>query len=237
MSCEAAALAELQGTWTPSRNVEPLLVGNYLHSYFEGEKAHAAFLDANQADVLNSRTGKPKKVYQDADGMIETLRDDQQFKKLYKGHKEVIVTGKINGVKWMGKLDCIRPDHGLILDLKTTQALDKRYWLADEGRWGSFIENYQYVLQMAIYQELSYQRFGTRPQPVIIAVTKQSPPDKAAIPIDQGLLDLALDELQVNQERMQQVINGDVEPKRCEHCAFCRATKELPVVDMDSLIE
>ena len=162
VACEAEAMAELNGEWTPKRDVTPLLVGNYLHSYFESKEAHAKFI-AEHPEIISAagRTkGQLKKQYKDADTMIQTLEKDSRFKELYKGHKEVMVTGNIEGVSFMGKLDSIWTNHALLLDLKTTQDLHKRYWLDDEARWGSFLEAYNYPLQMAIYQELSYQRWG-----------------------------------------------------------------------------
>ena len=48
--CEAETLAELKGEWDPkefkkkSSGPDPLIFGNFIHSYFQGEKAHAQFL-------------------------------------------------------------------------------------------------------------------------------------------------------------------------------------------------
>lgn len=231
-------MAELNGTWTPDKDVTPLLVGNYLHSFFESPKAHAAFI-ASHPEIISSTgktKGQPKKPYTDADGMINALRNDPQFRDLYKGRKEVMVTGKINGVDWMGKLDCIRRNHALVIDLKTTQDLHKTYWDEETRRRISFIEEYNYTLQMAIYQELAFQRWGVRPTMVIAAVTKQTPPDKVAVAFGQAELDQAMDYLREHQDRIQQVRNGEVEPRRCEQCAYCRATKQLEVVSTGDLI-
>lgn len=238
-ACEAEAMAELDGTWTPKRDQTPLLVGNYLHSYFESKQAHQTFI-AEHPEIIaaSGRTkGQLKKPYKDADGMIATLKDDKQFQQLYKGHKEVMVTGSIEDVKFMGKLDSIWTSHALLLDLKTTQDLHKKYWLTDESRWGSFLEAYNYPLQMAIYQELSYQRWGIKPQPVIIAVTKQDVPDKVAIEIPQDAMDVALQQMKDALPHIQAVKAGTEPPRRCERCEYCRATKNLEVVDMDQLID
>ncbi len=90
---------------------------------------------------------------------------------------------------------------------------------------------------MAIYQELTNQRFGIRPNVVIVGVTKQSPPDKAAIPIDQYAMNYALDDVINTQERIQALRDGTEEPTRCEQCDYCRSTKHLEVVSLDSLID
>ena len=238
VACEAEAMAELTGAWAPERDATPLLVGNYLHSYFESDKAHSAFIEAHPEMISSAgkTKGQLKKVYQDADSMIAALQDDRQFRELYKGRKEVMVTGVIDGVKWMGKLDCIRPNHAMVIDLKTTQDLHKTYYDGEYRRRVSFIDAYNYTLQMAVYQELAFQRWGVRPLMVIAAVTKQNPPDKVAVSFGQSELDAALDRMREQQERVEAVRSGTVEPRRCEQCAYCRSTKQLEVVGTADLI-
>lgn len=235
-------MAKLNGEWKPERDSTPLLVGNYLHSYFESKEAHQQFIDEHP-EMISTRgatKGQLKKVYQDADDMINALKDSKEFNELYKGRKEVVMQGVIGGEKWIGKLDAIYPSHALILDLKTTQDIYKRYWVdskGDHGEWGSFIEARNYQLQMAIYQELSFQRWGVKPQPVIVAVSKQPHPDKLGITIGQHQMDVAMQELLEHLPRIADVKAGRVSPHRCERCEYCRATKGLSVVDMDELLE
>lgn len=50
--CEAAALAKLKGEWSPPKDPIALLVGNYVHSYFEGVKAHQDFLEKNKEKLF-----------------------------------------------------------------------------------------------------------------------------------------------------------------------------------------
>ncbi|MDH5112872.1 PD-(D/E)XK nuclease-like domain-containing protein, partial [Lactiplantibacillus plantarum] len=60
LACEAEALAELQGKWEPCMNSTALIVGNWLHSYFESEEAHAKFVDEH-SEAISSRG--PSKGY------------------------------------------------------------------------------------------------------------------------------------------------------------------------------
>lgn len=61
VECEARALAELKEDWEPSSNPLPLLVGNYVHSYFEDEdrKKHEEFIREN-ADAIAKEATKPQ---------------------------------------------------------------------------------------------------------------------------------------------------------------------------------
>ncbi|WP_319592877.1 PD-(D/E)XK nuclease-like domain-containing protein [Schleiferilactobacillus harbinensis] len=268
LACEAEALAELRGVWTLERSPTALLVGNYLHSYFESPEAHQEFIKANAWSIYKPRAATKKdekdgveireiegkdntkkkivltnEMYADypkADKMIKVLDDDQTFRKVYQGNKEEILTGEIGGMPWMGKVDCFDPTKSFFLDLKTTEDLHKRHWIqaGDRGHWGSFVEAYSYPLQMAVYQELIRQNYGTRPAPILVAVTKQDPPDKAFVAIPQDDLDEAMQQLLDAQPRIEQVIAGETNPYRCEQCDYCRATKHLgQIISMNELIE
>ncbi|MDE7507093.1 PD-(D/E)XK nuclease-like domain-containing protein, partial [Streptococcus agalactiae] len=76
--CEARALAELRGDWTDTRDNTALLVGNYVHSYFEGEEAHEEFKKMNGSEMISSRgatKGQFKKSFLVAEQMIEALKN------------------------------------------------------------------------------------------------------------------------------------------------------------------
>ena len=240
LACEAEALAELKGIWVPERDPTALLAGNYLHSYFESPEAHQSFIDAHPEmfSTRGSTKGQLKTPYKVAESMIQALKDDPSFQAVYQGNKEEILTGEIDGVKWMGRLDCFDPARAFFLDLKTTQDLHKKYWITDENRWGSFVEEYNYPLQMAVYQELIRQNYGTRPAPILVAVSKQDPPDKAFVAIPQDNLDDAMDQLLAAQPRVERIVAGEVKQHRCEQCDYCRSTKHLgQIISMNDLIE
>jgi hypothetical protein len=54
--CQAAALAKLKGDWKPESDPKALLVGNYVHSYFESPQAHEKFKKENQSALYKSPT-------------------------------------------------------------------------------------------------------------------------------------------------------------------------------------
>lgn len=241
IACESEALAELNGEWQPDEDQTALLVGNDLHSYFESKASHEQFLDAHK-DVMISTRGKTKgqlkKDYKVADSMINALDSDVNFRKLYKGAKETIVTGQIGGVDWMGKLDCLNLKNGYFVDLKTTQELHKKFWDEDTRRWVPFVYKYDYPLQMAVYQELVRQQYGIETVPYIVAVTKETPPDKAIISIKQDYLDDAMWRIKDQQPHIEEVIKGDEEPTACGHCAYCRSRKIIDdIIDADDLLD
>ncbi|MCH4008118.1 PD-(D/E)XK nuclease-like domain-containing protein [Companilactobacillus sp.] len=236
MNCEAATMAELKGIYQPDKNAKALLVGNYLHSYFESKTAHDKFIKDHESEMLTQK-GTLLKDYKVADSMIATLADDPMFNNLYVGDKETIVKGKIGGVKWKGKIDCLNLERKIFLDLKTTREIDRKYWNEDTRMWQSFMDEYNYPLQMYVYQQLIYQKFGVMCTPYIIAVSKQDIPAKAVISIPPKRMDQARDQIEEMQQRVEEVKNGLKEPMRCGKCAYCRQTAVLrDITSMDDLI-
>lgn len=118
--CEAFALAKLNGEYMPVMDPTALLVGNYVHSYFESEASHSAFIEKNK-DAMMTKSGALRAPYKVGDNMIECLGADQVFNNLYSvGEKEVIVTGDIFGHQWKGKIDSLNLDKQYFCDIKTT---------------------------------------------------------------------------------------------------------------------
>lgn len=233
--CEAAALVKLKDDWKPTSNPVPLLVGNYTHSYFEGQESHEKFISENESAMLSNRgksKGQLKAPFKVADSMIKALKGDYFFRQAYlPGEKEKIVTGEISGAQWKGKIDSLNLDAGYFCDLKTVDDINKKHWNTDLGRYTNFIFDRGYHLQMAIYKELIKQTFGVECEPLIFAVSKQDPPAKLAIDFTDteslSYMSFALQELEDNQKHILDVMHGEIKPKRCEKCEYCRQTAML----------
>ncbi|WP_137598222.1 PD-(D/E)XK nuclease-like domain-containing protein, partial [Paucilactobacillus kaifaensis] len=225
----------------PSGSPEPLIVGNYVHSYFESKTAHKAFI-ANNIDDIISKSGKtkrqPKKSYKQADMMIQTLSNDDFFNEVYKGKKEVPVSGDIFGTQWKGKLDCLNVKGSYFCDIKTVDEIRKPHWNNVEHQHVSFVKDREYILQMAVYQELLRQKYGKTFEPFIFAVSKQDVPDRMAINIAQWKLDNALAQIKINIDHFDKVKNGQEEPTNCGKCEYCRMNKRLSgFTEEDDILE
>ncbi|WP_423789198.1 PD-(D/E)XK nuclease-like domain-containing protein [Limosilactobacillus mucosae] len=232
--CEAATLAKLKGDWEPSSDPKALLIGNYVHSYFESPEAHQEFVEANKSEILSSRgktKGQLKSDYKAADDMIKALSEDDFFNYVYApGKKEVIVTGELFGHQWKGKIDSLCLDRGYFCDLKTVDDFHKGHWNPVLRQKTNFVEDRGYHMQMAIYQKLIKQTFGIDCQPYIFGVSKQPIPDKIAISFDgdgQFLMQSALEKIKTDQDRFWRVLMGEEKPKRCSKCEYCRQSKQL----------
>lgn len=240
--CEARALAELEGEWEDQRDNTALLVGNMVHSYFESPEAHKKFMDEN-ADAMISKAGKTKGQLKSdflvGQRMIERLEADKEFMECYVGQKEVAVTGKIEGVEFKGKIDCLNVEKGYFVDIKTTKSdIDTEVWIWDEEsgkniqvRW---FEAWGYILQMAAYKKMLEEEYGKEFLPIIYAVTKEPYPDTRAIAFEsQEILDYELTKLSVLIQRLDKVKRGEEKAKPCGHCEYCKSkalTRRVEVI-------
>lgn len=243
LECEAAALAEYKGEYKPKfqkKGPDPLVFGNFIHSYFQSEKAHEDYLISDK-DVKEEvfKYGNPskglKKDYADgglADTMIKSLEEEPLFMNLYgPGDKEVIVTGQLGDYSWKGKIDSLNLERGYFCDLKTVDNFHRKHWSDSLNRYVNFAVDRGYFFQIALYQELIYQVFDKWCVPFICAVSKQDPPDKSIYKFSSDeakeLLDDSLDTIKAKQDHVFSVIAGEVPPQRCERCKWCRQTKKL----------
>lgn len=217
LRCEAATMAELTGEWKPPPSTA-LLVGSYVDSYFEGPKSFEAFVESHP-EILK-RDGTLKSEYVRANQMIVRAYSDPVFMQYMKGQKQKIVTGEIVGIPFKAKFDVYRKGERIV-DLKTTKDLQPRY-VEGQGRI-SFAEAFNYPLQMAIYQYLE----GHNLPCYLAVITKEDPPDIMLIQIEQERMDAEIEFLHQTLPRYDAIKRGLIEPKRCENCAYCRATRKL----------
>lgn len=217
--CEAAALAELSGTYQREETTS-LLIGSYVDAYFSGE--YSEFVE-NHPQIFNTRTGELKADYRHAEDIIRRIQSDEVMSEYLRGESQAIRTGQLFGLDWKIKIDVLRPD--AIVDLKIVKDFDSIY----EDGFGlrSWVEYWGYDIQGAIYQRIEQQSSGrSEPLPFIIAAaTKEKTPDIALIQIPQHVLDTAYKIVESKIERFDLVKTGEVPPIRCGHCDYCKQTK------------
>lgn len=248
--CQVMALAVDSGNWVEERDETPLLLGNYVHSYFESEEAHQQFM-AENGEKLLAKTGKNKGNLKSdfviGDNMIESLKDDEGFNRLYHGYpdddvqKEMIVFGEIEGVPVKGKLDSVNLSRGYFVDLKTMKSIYAEEWNSElKTRVPAAVNNilnFGYHGQLALYRELLKQMLDKDFRPLIVAVSKESVPDKEILKIDEEWLEEGFAGIKENIVHVWQVIQGQVKPQKCGHCDYCRSQKKLDlVVSLNDLI-
>lgn len=232
MRCEAAALAKVQGRWTPPSS-EAFLVGNFFHTAFEGPEAHAQFVEEHQAEIL-TKQGKLRAAFVKAQEMIDIALADPKIRQMVEapGENEKIMTGKLFGrYPWKIRLDkYLAEPVRTILDWKTVANIWETKWIDEIGGRGSFVEAFRYLFRAAVYIEIEKQFTGSETDAAfwLVCISKQDPPDKEIVSLNhRQRLDLELEKLKDHLWRIQQIKDGYAVPKRCGRCAYCRSTKRL----------
>lgn len=228
LTCEAMAMAKLRGWSEPPSDA--MLLGSYVHAYFEGPDAHEQFI-SEHPEMFSSRgpsKGELKAQFRIAETIIQTLENDPLCIFVMQGQKEVILTAELFGTPWRVKIDIYNPDRNRFADLKVVSNIRKEVWDPQRG-YVSFVEAYRYTTQMALYAEIERRHVGRDGwiEPLIVAVSKEDPPDKEVIGFKAYDIERELSEIEMNIPRILAVKSGEVEPERCERCRYCRETKRL----------
>lgn len=240
LNCEAAAMARLEGRYVPPET-EALIVGNYFHSAMENEEAHNSFCESHFDDIYKSKvdrksgeiivTGKYA-PFEKADKMLATMKNDEYISSIISlpGENEKIMTGEIFGIPWKIKLDKYCPEQRLIIDYKTTADIYKSEYNPETGERECFVEFLGYMMRAAIYSEIEKQNTGCENDPkfLIIAISKQDPPDKGVYLLNhRQRYDYELEVVKKNLAHIFDVKSKRIKPRRCGRCEYCRSTKRI----------
>ncbi len=241
LDCEAATMAKLYGLYSPSDS-EALLVGNYVHTALESDEAHHDFIEAHEEVIFklttNRLTGEVTRAgkyaaFERADRMIRIFLTDPVFRKilLMDGENEKIMTGVLFGVPWKIRLDkYVMADKRMIIDYKTAADLTRTEYNYMLGERECFLESYGYLMRAAVYSEIEKQNSGGGEDAafIVLAVTKQDPPDRGAYLLNhRQRYEYELGVIAEKLPRILAVKRGRRKPTRCGHCEWCRQTKRL----------
>lgn len=236
--CEAAAMAELEGTYKPETSTA-MLVGGYVDAWFSGE---LSVFQAQHPEIFK-RDGSLKSEYLKAQDIISKMEGDELFSMLMSGQKQVIVTGEIAGIPFKGKIDSLLDadtcaeilrhfpaaaaalgddPRGAIVDQKVMRDLFP-VWNSEAHCKIPFVEAYGYDIQGGVYRALEGNDL-----PFILAVgTKEYVTDLAALYVSGADLMAGLYQVEDRAPRYQAIKKGEIVPRRCEHCDYCKATRHL----------
>lgn len=216
LDCPARTMAELNGEWECPKS-DALLIGSYVDAAFESKKSFELF--GNEHPEIFKRDGSLKSEFVKAQQMIERAQSDPVFMDFMKGRHQTIKTGELWGVPFKAKFDVLAKDR--IVDLKTVRDF-KPLYREGEGRL-NVVDYWRWTLQMALYQRIE----GHGLPCYLAVITKEDPPDLAIIEIPQARMDAEIDFISTRIELFKGIKDGVLEPERCEHCAYCRATRKL----------
>ena len=217
--CEASAMAELQGEYTPERG-RALILGSFVDEMLTGtQKSQMQFIEENQGELLK----KNGEYYADVAQAVETIeriKAQPLMMKYLRGGHQKIMTGEIEGVPFKIKMDSYDPKE-YIADLKYMASL------RSPNLFTPMIAYWGYDIQAAVYQEIVFQNTGNRLPFFFVVGTKETPAHLAVGEINQFNMDKALDTVKKDIVRFQKIKTGEIPPTRCEEygCNYCTSTK------------
>lgn len=240
LKCEAAAIAKLRGLWAPKDTADALLQGQYFHSYFESPEAFDAFCKAGFEKIFKTKETKARGMeivgkyapFQRLDEMIKVVENDPLISKIlaWPGENELPMVGLVGGIPWRMKMDKYCASTRRIIDYKTSANLRELYYNVKTKERQTFIEEYGYMMRAAVYGEIERQTRKAEDFPsfIIIGVSKQDPPDKDVILLDDPTRwEYELEVVKSKIPHIQRLKNGEENPRRCGQCEYCRATKKI----------
>jgi hypothetical protein len=243
--CEAATIAKMRGIWKPSKESDALFQGRYFHSAMESKKAFDAFCEENFDKIFKTKTTKARGTeivgkyapFETLDGCLNVMKNDPLFSRLIAlpGHNELFMTGNLGGVRWRMKMDKYISAGRQIIDYKTSSNLWEIHFNVQTRERQSFIEEYGYMMRAAVYGEIERQNANaeTFPTFLILAVTKQDPPDRDIFMLnDDARWNLELEKVKAKIPHIQRLKEGNENPRRCGLCEYCRYTKILRKIKM-----
>ena len=220
LKCEASAAVGYRTPTTTS-----MLVGSYVDAYISEEFEE---FRNEHPEIFNSRTGELKADFKKAEEIINIIKVDETMQQFLQGEKQKIMTGEICGVPFKIKMD-VYNEGNYISDLKIMANFNK-VWSDVQNKYCNFIEAYDYDIELAIFQEIVRQNTGKLLPCFIVSVTKEEVPDKGVFQFPQEDLDEALRIVRNRLPRIKKILNGEIEPERCEKCEYCKLTKKVKIL-------
>ena len=216
--CEAAAMAEITGTYVPERG-RALILGSYVDELLTGTKASQdQFVEENRAELFK-RNGEPYADIAQAAEAVQRVQQQPLMMHYLNGEHQTVMTGEIEGIPFKIKMDSYKPGE-FIADLKYMASL------RSPNLFQPMISYWGYDIQAACYQEIVRQNTGERLPFLFVVATKEKPAHLAVGKISQWNMDEALETVRKKIKRYQAIKNGEMEPERCEEygCDYCTAT-------------
>ena len=211
----------------PKLESEALLIGGYMDSYFEGQVSFNAFKKDHEAQLMMKSGKDYLKFVKDADAAIEKVKKSQIFMDYAaKGDHQTIMVGTIAGQDFKIKMDAYHPNDKIV-DVKYIKSADLVYNDVRKEKI-TFIEDYGYDIQGAIYQEIVYQNTGKRLPFYIAYITKEQEPDFDIVEIPQKMLDAALEYVKMKLT-VTPYANIKAAPASCgrKKCKWCLSKKQI----------
>jgi hypothetical protein len=226
--CEYSSIIEM-GEKSESTFNQTFAIGHLVEAYiFEGEDGFQQMCERYKDNVYSKAKGKETQLLKwvtDCKVLANSVLKHDNLKSLLRSESSIyhqVLTFDLHGMMWRGEIDYLNLNKKIEVDLKTTASnfKDKSYNPETRQRDLTFIDEWDYHLQRALYQEGIRQTFDIEVTPYILATSKSTKSTRLFKFDDQDKLDSKIAGLAPIIERFQQVLSGS-DPVKCEICPNC----------------
>jgi len=238
LECAARWMAKLTGAYV-ERTKDVYLYGQYVDvALTETPGVFLNFCYENQKRIKTAQ-GKKRAPFLYLDMAIETVRGEPLLMQYLSGQgQSLIVLEDFHGFPLKCKLDVLNLEQGFITDLKTAADVNKEMFSTKYMQRVTYIDEYEYWAQLAIYREAVWIKHTVDLPCYIIAVEKEPKDKEADICVNRALYELDDTDYMENEVRdalqtfkmMQKLKEDCVDPSdlpRCETCSYCIKTKVI----------
>ena len=235
--CPAQWLATILGQWEDLSEKMALFEGQYLDVALTESSVRFARWCEKNSNRIYGRNGKKLKNFIYLDMAIETVRNEPLLMEYLTGQAQTIIALEdFHGVPFRCKLDVLNLVKGFITDLKKTASLYFEQWSPKFMERVSYIDLYEYWVQLALYREAVWLKYNVELPCYIVAVEAKPKDLENSKQVDRQIYHLDDFAYLENEMRaavttlhqMQKIKDDALEPDevlRCEKCAYCIDTK------------
>lgn len=226
LECPTKALALINEEYIPD-NKESFLEGKLFENIVTGNETLFVSKHPEMISSKGATAGQLKSNFKAVKNAADRFCEQRLFMNIIdRCEKQVILTGEINGVKVRGELDLFDKNTLDIYDIKCMSNFED-CWSKKEKAYVPWYYSYNYVLQLAVYQELVRQNFGKRGNTYLMAASKEKIPDIYGLEISQDLLDIELNEFRYYAPMFDDMKKGISKPSACNSCDYCKSIKVI----------
>jgi hypothetical protein len=160
-TCPAAAFAQYRLHEYEPAKTAAMAVGALVDAKVTQPEREAEVL-GDFAEFFQTSKGEPNAACRKACAYAEKVNEHALVRAFMTGAQtQVELVGQLGGVTWLAVLDMLDVGHGLIGELKTTRDVNARAYVPRIGQYGSWIAQWGYGYQLALYRELVRQHYDT----------------------------------------------------------------------------
>jgi len=198
---------------------------------FEGEEGREKMLKQYGNNALTKSSKLPLKWTEDASRLALSVTRHKKLAELFRSEGSIYhqtMVFNLHGMMWRGEIDYLNLNKNTEIDLKTTKDFNSKSWNEETRQKDkTFIDDWNYHRQRALYQVGIKENFHQQVQPRILAVNKTTESVRMYKFDDQERLDYEISQLLPITDRIKEVIAGEDKPKQCEVCALCVSSEDV----------